>query len=58
MNKRYITPAIEVLRLETESILAESVLSSNVDVDYGGTDLLGQEDPDAPLIEALLFGEK
>lgn len=59
MNKKtYTSPHVEEIALATEGLLAISVLGDNVDISYGGDDVDGLLDPQAPLqeLEDIILG--
>lgn len=52
MKKTYMSPAVEVLDCETESLMDASGVVSDKGIDYGGVDEEGERDPEArPLYE-------
>ena len=46
MKKTYIIPRMSFCVLQHETLLADSGVSSNNDIDYGGVDTEGEKDPD------------
>ena len=56
MKKQYITPTTTVFFCQAQQLLSASIVNSNLDIDWGGEDLIGRES-DAPLLDILLYEE-
>lgn len=46
LRKSYLCPSMEAWEVESETVLAESGLTSEIGIDYGGVDEFGEKDPE------------
>ena len=57
MNREYISPLTSVYVCRRQELLTVSSVGSNVEIEWGGEDIDGLLESDAPMLEEILLGK-
>jgi hypothetical protein len=57
MKREYISPLTSVYVCRRQELLTVSSVGSNVEIEWGGEDIDGLLESDAPMLEEILLGK-